>query len=268
MRLRNACIAALPFVLACACASMPDARMARTETGKFSYVLAGEGRPTIIFESGLGTRKETWAWILPDLSQTTRVFAYDRAGTGDSVARSNDRSGAQIVHELHDLLATLHLPPPYVLVGHSMGGEYISLYARTYPDEMAAAVYIDCRHEDLAGRCRKAGVSCEPSPVQAATKIFSASAREMAAEPDTVRQIHEAGPYPPIPVLVLTANDIRRGEKANRIWLELQKDLVALSPRGRQVVCDECGHAIHAEQPRMVRDEIRKLIAEVRQASR
>ena len=43
-----------------------------------------------------------------------------------------------MVQELRALLRARQLPPPYVLVGHSLGGLYMQLYARQYPAEVAA----------------------------------------------------------------------------------------------------------------------------------
>jgi pimeloyl-ACP methyl ester carboxylesterase len=44
---------------------------------------------------------------------------------------------------LHALLHTAGVPPPYVLVGHSLGGAYAYGYAQRYPDEVAGLVLVD-----------------------------------------------------------------------------------------------------------------------------
>ncbi len=181
---------------------------------------------------------------------------------------SNERSGAQIVAELHALLSVAKIDPPYVLVAHSMGGMYISLFARTYPDEIAAAVYIDTRHEEFAPRCLAAqGKGCAPSPETAEIMGVGtkASAKEIAAEAATRRQLRQAGPYPPVQVLVLTANETLREAKANAAWMEAQKELVQLSPNGKQVICKDCGHTVYADDPGFAAGEIRKIVEQVRQ---
>ena len=53
------------------------------------------------------------------------------------------RNPADVVTELHDLLAAADVPGPYVLVGHSLGGALDLLYARTYPDEVSVLVVVD-----------------------------------------------------------------------------------------------------------------------------
>ena len=39
----------------------------------------------------------------------------------------------------------IHMPRPYLLVGHSLGGFYMQAFARNYPRETAAVVLITSR---------------------------------------------------------------------------------------------------------------------------
>ena len=48
-----------------------------------------------------------------------------------------------IVEELRAVLRFKGLRPPYVLVGHSLGGLYLQLFARSYPEEVKALVLVD-----------------------------------------------------------------------------------------------------------------------------
>jgi pimeloyl-ACP methyl ester carboxylesterase len=58
----------------------------------------------------------------------------------------------QIVYELHTLLSRAGVPPPYVLVAHSMGGFLARLYTSTYPADVSGLVFVDASHEeDLIG---------------------------------------------------------------------------------------------------------------------
>lgn len=65
------------------------------------------------------------------------------------------RTGAVVVAELHELLRNSGVQPPYILVGHSLGGLYMSLYARTYPDEVAGLVLVDSAHPEQIERCQQ-----------------------------------------------------------------------------------------------------------------
>ncbi len=44
------------------------------------------------------------------------------------------------------------LSPPYVLVGHSLGGQYVELFARLHPDEVVGVVLVDSRHPEFTQR--------------------------------------------------------------------------------------------------------------------
>jgi pimeloyl-ACP methyl ester carboxylesterase len=112
----------------------------------------GKGSPTVILESGLGTMSADWANVQPRVAKTTRVCAYDRAGTGWSETGPEPRDPRQIAHELHTLLGNAGIDGPYVLVGQSFGGLYVRMYADLYPKEVAGIVLADSSHPDMWGR--------------------------------------------------------------------------------------------------------------------
>ena len=102
--------------------------------------------PAVVFESGLGSYKETWDKVFPVIATTNAVFAYDRPGIGQSTMTSRPRDGATIVEDLRALLKSRNVMPPYVLAGHSAGGLYMQLFARRYPSEVAGVVLVDSTH--------------------------------------------------------------------------------------------------------------------------
>jgi hypothetical protein len=86
--------------------------------------------------------------------------------------------------------------------------------------------------------------------------------QEYKYAPASMQQVRDAGRFPPIPVVVLTGTKKwLEGPAFNRVWLETQKELSELSPKGRHVVCDHCGHYVHKDDPRMVVDAIQDVIA-------
>src|SRR5919199_1158755 len=93
----------------------------------------GEGSPTVVVESGWGDMSAIWGWVQPEVAKTTRVCTYDRAGMGWSEASPEPRVAREYAKELHTLLANAQEPGPYVLVGHSMGGFTVLVYAQDYP---------------------------------------------------------------------------------------------------------------------------------------
>lgn len=103
----------------------------------------GQGSPAVILESGLGSDSLGWASVQPALARQTRVCAYDRAGYGWSDRSPRPRTAMIAVDELRALLQKAGVAPPYVLVGHSLGGVYVKLYAHRYPAEVAGLVLVD-----------------------------------------------------------------------------------------------------------------------------
>lgn len=96
-----------------------------------------------------------------DIAQTTRVCAYDRAGTGRSEESPNPRDAHNIARELHLLLGAGRVDRPLVLVGHSYGGLYIRQYAAMYPADVVGMVLVDSAHPDQWTRPSEAAQQLE-----------------------------------------------------------------------------------------------------------
>jgi len=109
----------------------------------------GEGSPTVVLESGFGSTSLDWLFVQPQVAEFTRICAYDRAGMGWSETSSSSRDPQHIAANLHTLLANAGIEPPYVLVGHSLGGKDIRLFAIQYPQDVAGMVFVDARHESI-----------------------------------------------------------------------------------------------------------------------
>jgi len=108
----------------------------------------GQGSPTVILEAGMGNYSLYWANVQPDVARFTRVCSYDRAGYGWSVLGPLPRTANVEVEELHTLLVNANIQGPYVLVGHSLGGMLVRVYAHNYPDEVVGMVLVDSYHEE------------------------------------------------------------------------------------------------------------------------
>jgi pimeloyl-ACP methyl ester carboxylesterase len=121
------------------------------DVGGFSLNIncTGQGSPTVILESGLGTVSVPgWEPVQADVSKFTRVCSYDRAGYGWSDPGPKPRTAIEIARELHALLQNDHIAPPYVLVGHSLGGMFVRVYCGLYPSEVVGMVLVDSTQED------------------------------------------------------------------------------------------------------------------------
>jgi pimeloyl-ACP methyl ester carboxylesterase len=140
-----------------------------------SMRVAGDGPVTVIFESGLGDAGDVWSAVQPSVAQDcARTVTYSRRGYGDAAAAAGPRDAERIVAELRDRLAEAGMSPPYVLVGHSLGGLYMQYFARRYPLEVAGLVLVDSTHWDQADRLRAAAPAAY-SLVRAATFVSVAA---------------------------------------------------------------------------------------------
>ncbi len=112
----------------------------------------GQGRPTVILDTGLGVPAVGWNPVETEVAKFTRVCSYDRAGYGWSDGTTLPRTSREIVKELHALLEAAHEKGPYILVGHSFGGYNVRVYNGTYPADVAGMVLVDASHEDQNNR--------------------------------------------------------------------------------------------------------------------
>ena len=103
----------------------------------------GEGSPIVVLEAPAGTMSAIWGWVQPQVAKTTRVCSYDRAGLGWSEAGDKPYDPGRVPEELHALLAAAKQPPPYVLVGHSLGASFVRAYAGRYSPDVMALVLVD-----------------------------------------------------------------------------------------------------------------------------
>jgi pimeloyl-ACP methyl ester carboxylesterase len=112
----------------------------------------GEGSPTVILEAGFADYSATWTYVQPEVAKATRVCSYDRAGYGWSDPSPHPRTANWRVEELHTLLENANIQSPYVLVGHSLGGILMRVYAHTFPDQVVGMVLVDSMHEEQYDR--------------------------------------------------------------------------------------------------------------------
>jgi pimeloyl-ACP methyl ester carboxylesterase len=108
----------------------------------------GQGGPTVVMESGNGNFSLNWGKVPREVAKFTRVCTYDRAGLGWSDRSLQPRTAHNLVEGLYTLLERSGVEPPYVLVGHSLGGMLIRLYAHEHPDQVVGLVLVDSSHEE------------------------------------------------------------------------------------------------------------------------
>src|ERR1700735_5593465 len=111
--------------------------------------LEGHGTRTVILEAGLGDTLDIWKDVQSRIAAgCTRTLSYNRAGYVGSDPAGGPRDSATIVAELRAELKRRNIDPPYILVGHSLGGLYMQYFARNYPKEVAGLLLVDSTHWD------------------------------------------------------------------------------------------------------------------------
>jgi len=117
---------------------------------KLHYLKKGEGKATIIFESGADFGGHIiWRNIQEKLSKNFTTLSYDRAGILHSQRGDNPKTCANMAKELHIMIEELALPKPYIFVGHSLAGLTLRCFVDKYPENVVGAVLLDPTHPDI-----------------------------------------------------------------------------------------------------------------------
>lgn len=248
-----------------ACSSISGSKQVTTEYGTYKYYHHNkQGSATVIFESGLGDSMESWQKLLPLAEQNFSVFAYNRAGFDGSNSINKIRDSDTISLELASILTTLNISPPYILVGHSLGGIYMQTFLKRNPKDVKGLLLIDSIHPNNLQRCQAAsGQFCEPGPIPFWAKPFYPNAviGELKAWRSSLEQAQDSASLKEIPLSIIYAGQSPWGKEVDlnnwqkiqwRITLDNHAHLATLSPTSKLIQCQLCSHYIHQEKPDLV----------------
>jgi pimeloyl-ACP methyl ester carboxylesterase len=264
---------------------------------------AGDGSPAVILDSGLGDSYISWRKVQPEIAKFARVCSYDRAGLGYSDSSNEPRTSKVIAQQLHALLQAAQIPTPYILVGHSMGGYDVRLFASLYRNEVVGMVLVDASHPDQENRfppelkgmegswLREAeffeyttplGIPrllgfCDENPVVRAAECNFQTAREGVAElkafTTSAAQAAGTGSLGDMPLAVLShdpdkpsselAPDLNKA--VNQAWDKMQDELAHLSTRGTRLIATNSSHYIQSDRPDVVVEAVRNVTQQVRE---
>src|SRR5262249_38615402 len=115
---------------------------------KLRMLIEGSGSPTVVFETGGGGPLEGWGRVPAEVSRFAKTISYDRAGNGLSDKSTTTRDARHIATDLQAAIQNVNALPPYILVGHSVGGPYVRVFAGMYPNEVAGLVLVDPTQEE------------------------------------------------------------------------------------------------------------------------
>jgi len=231
-----------------------------------AYVKSGDGAPAIVMQAGLGDGKEVWETVFEDLATKHTVFAYDRPGYGGNPATQTARDPCSIATELRDQLRAAQLSPPYVLVGHSLGGLYQYVFARLYPQEVAGLVLLDPTHPRHWQRMQQDAPSAAKI-VKAMSMISfnSTMRREFEAQATCLDRIDATHTRAISTRLLVSARftSVEKGEFENMVK-SLRLDWLRLTKAPRLDVISDAGHYIQKDSPQDVVAAVRGVLAELK----
>lgn len=278
----------------------PSGRLVDVGGHRMHIDCRGVGSPTVVMDAGLGGAFLDWSLVQPALQATTRVCVYDRAGMGWSEPVAGPRTPSRLATELHALLATAGESGPYVLVGHSLAGKNVRLFARTFPQEVQGMVLVDARSEIIdqhmsvddtagfnaalkgqaityslarhVGLARLVGGALIGEPL-----VPAATAREMAllqTDAAAIDETYREG------IARASDDDVLAGQTLGALplvviaaeanmsslpgWAGAQEALAHLSINGRLVVAKGSGHYVQLERPDLVTTAIKQVVAAAR----
>ncbi len=254
----------------------------------------GSGSPTVILQSGYPNAGDIWTVaeahpppVAEGLAGSARVCLYDRPGSlrstddrgqpasqplpGRSQTVPGLRTGAEVVAELHDLLATAGVPGPYVLVGHSLGGLFNLLYARTHPDQVVGLVMVDATPpalpELMTAREWDLVLGKQTLEPQSPIEGYALESYDVRA---MITEIDAAPALPRMPTVLLVADKTPPGAPKewttilDRVTDPARARFAASIPGSRLIRVPDTTHYIQLQRPDVVIETTTSVIAEGR----
>ena len=149
----------------------PPGKLIALETHRLHIHCTGEGRPTVLLESGSGAWSTHWAPVQLKVAAFTRVCSYDRAGLGWSESGPKPHDIQRAVRDLDELLARSGEHGPFVFAGWSFGGSVVWLYVQGHADRSAGLVMVDGRVGGFQSWMNEFAPELSDSRVELMTKL-------------------------------------------------------------------------------------------------
>jgi pimeloyl-ACP methyl ester carboxylesterase len=229
-----------------------------------SYIRAGSQLPAVVMQTGLQEGKSTWNNLIPGLSQSHMVIAFDRPGRAATPLTEAPRDPCTIAAEERRLLQAANVPSPYILLGHSLGGLYQYVYAKLYPQDVAGVVLLDPTHprhwETVQREAPGAATIIKGLRM---ISFGSADRREFDSQTACLERI-DAQPIGR-PVKLLFSGRFRPEERGayERMLQPLRQDWLRLTGASGQQVIPDSGHYIQKDRPDVVIKAVQDLAVEI-----
>ncbi len=245
---------------------------------KLRLLIAGTGGPTIVLEDGIGNGIEMQAELQAQFANVSTVVAYDHAGTGGSDPGPLPRDARRIAHELRLALQNADLPPPFLLIGGSIGADYVRIFAHEFPKETAGLILLDPT-PDWERLIAWAEVH---APIR--VEMYRQFARDSEAMMDRLMSVQEPGrtaewaalettradaqravPLADIPIVQITGAGGRQtipaiDDKIRFFDAWLQQYL----PSAKHVLAPHSGHSVTTTDRQLIFEEVQRMLTMLR----
>lgn len=244
------------------------------------------GEPVIILESpSLGTTKD-WDSIFIKAAEIAPVIRYDRSGLGQSEWNGEKPSPKNIAENLKNMLETMEVEPPYILVGHSWGTQLVRRFANLYPEMTGGLILVDpgFRPNTMKAGLKDIGFPPEQGLQEYIDELLNAPQNFPMFTGEEHHHLIAMGewfaspilpPTPQVPVAALLGGKHGPGPPQTEQWSfdfdrwnralfrhEMKRliDWTLDSPDGIFILADQSGHFIQHDEPELVLSAIRYVV--------
>jgi len=272
----------------------PAAEMIDVGGYRLHLKCAGAGSPVVVMDGALGESMRTWDTIWPDVAKTTRVCRFDRAGLGWSDAGPLPRTSGRTAGELKTLLERAHVDGPFVVVGHSLGGLNMRVFAGRYPTAVAGIVLVDSPTPEVYRRMPPKTLRAQQAAMRKLRWLHRAASfglpralgvcggddephcrrwsgtvlAEWDDLPQSSAEVAEVHGFGATPLMVLSADPKLKTswltEEERAAWDEMQLELLSLSSNSSRVIAQGSHHFIQQVRPDVVIAAIGRLVTAAR----
>jgi len=260
----------------------PPGQMVQLESHRLHVNCRGEGEVTVLLEAGLGGSSLEWLPIQQLLQARALVCLYDRAGYAWSDPSPYPRNARQLAREADQLLQSLNIRGPLIVVGHSFGGFVVRLLAQLRSSDIVGVVLVDASHEDQVRKFEQLGgqsvlprsgksfvlssaavpenlpedIRNKISALSRMRKTYNATHGELSEFRTSARQVGLSRQQVDYPLVILQRGqdpygDDAIGQQKASIWTELQHDLTRISSNSTLITMSTSRYWLAAQSSRL-----------------
>ncbi len=234
---------------------------------------SGSGKATILLEAGGSSNHKCYKKIEPEIAKFAKVVSYDRPGYLQSAPCSKPGDAERVAKELKEALTNANIQPPYILVGWSMGGAFVRVFAGLYPKDVAGLLLIDPTPEEFYDRAYKEYPELMKEDSAYMQEIFTSNRigerEEMKVFDTSMNQARISDALHHTPTILLISDRTKPDKQnpnpgedpVNKIWIEELQKWAVKQPQLTYEIVANSGHHIANDRPEVVLKALNTLIA-------